>query len=127
MFIYLLSVTGVMIHMHYCGKRLESWNVYTQPKGCADDACDNSGEEDGCCKDKVVTAKVSHDQQVVSAFHVKFHPVIADVPPLLVLYVQNELVPSSLAKVNIKRANAPPGNWQHIPLYKLHTSFTYYG
>ncbi len=116
-----------MIHMHYCGKRLESWNVYTQPKGCADDACDKSGDkEDGCCKDKVVASKVSHDQQVVAAFHVKFQPVTA-IPPLPVFYIQNEAVPSSLAKVNMKRANAPPGNWQHIPLYKLHTSFTYYG
>lgn len=128
MFMYLLAVTGVMIHAHYCGQELESWNVYVENKGCPDGECgDEKGKPDGCCKDEVIAAKVSYDQDVVSSFKVK--AVVADwvaIQPLPFSLVNEPLV-FSVTTLKANKANAPPGIWQQIPLYKLHSSFTYYG
>jgi hypothetical protein len=66
MVLYLFAVTGIMIHAHYCGQQLESWQMYVKgDDGCADDTCtDEPAEEEGCCKDEVVSAKVSIDQDI---------------------------------------------------------------
>ena len=128
MFIYLLAVSGIMITAHYCGQELESWNVYVESDGCAGDDCsDVPEEEDGCCKDEVITAKVSEDQNIVTAFKLKLadnsfaailpqYFSVPDAPAISVAFAANAHMP-----------NAPPGLWQQIPLYKLHSSFTYYG
>ncbi|WP_276133865.1 HYC_CC_PP family protein [Polluticoccus soli] len=128
MFIYLLAVSGIMISAHYCGQQLESWNVYTESDGCADDTCsDEPKQEGGCCKDEVITAKVSQDQNFVAAFKLKLidNSFEAVLPQYFVLpeAVVNTVVVAARANM----PNAPPGLWQHIPLYKLHSSFTYYG
>ena len=117
MFIYLLAVSGIMITAHYCGQELESWNVYVESDGCAGDDC----------KDEVITAKVSEDQNIVTAFKLKLadnsfaailpqYFSVPDAPAISVAFAANAHMP-----------NAPPGLWQQIPLYKLHSSFTYYG
>ena len=128
MFFYLFAVTGVMIHVHYCGQELESWNVYAQNEGCPDSECgDEKGVPDDCCKDEVIAAKISYDQNTVSEFKIKFAPVewMAMQPVAFSVYKAPAF--SKAAVLADNRSNAPPGLWQHIPLYKLHTSFTYYG
>lgn len=128
MFMYLLAVTGVMIHAHYCGQELESWNVYVENSGCPDGECgDESTEPDGCCKDEVIAAKVSYDQDVVSSFKVKATAAEWVAIPTSSFYWVKEQVVFSTIALKDNRANAPPGIWQQIPLYKLHSSFTYYG
>jgi len=128
MFIYLLAVTGVMIHAHYCGQELESWNVYTETPGCAGGECgDETSQPDDCCKDEVIAAKVTYDQDVVSSFKVKAFAAEAIIPPAAVFPLQDDVAITLLSVNKAYKANAPPGNWQHIPLYKLHASFTYYG
>jgi hypothetical protein len=128
MFIYLLAVTGVMIHAHYCGQELESWNMYVENNGCPEGECgDEKGEPDGCCKDEVIAAKVSYDQDVVTAFKIKATTTAFVAVASPSFYWVNEPVILTAAKLNDNRANAPPGIWQHIPLYKLHSSFTFYG
>lgn len=128
LFVYLTAVSGVMIQLHYCGQELESWTLYSDGEGCADDACDDEQEtqtEDGCCKDEVVVAKVMDDQNTVSQQFFKFIDIPADLP-------QHHTV--CIECVDLYRAgslqyspNAPPGLWQNIPLYKLNSSLTYYG
>src|ERR1043165_6136834 len=72
LFIYLLSVSGIVCYAHYCGVNLVSVNVYAGWNGCEDGGCgDESDEPDGCCKDKVVTARVTHDQNTIEAFKLK--------------------------------------------------------
>lgn len=128
MFIYLLAVTGVMINAHYCGQELESWNVYAENAGCPGGECgDESSEPDDCCKDEVITAKVSYDQNVVSSFKVKILTADWILPASATFYGAYKPVLASGLPVKANRANAPPGIWQSIPLYKLHSSFTYYG
>lgn len=115
-----------MIQLHYCGQQLESWNVFAQNDGCEDDSCSDEAEDDGCCKDEVVVAKVTNDQNTVPQQVLKFVDVLsgADLPqyPKLIQPIQQGI--GNHVDYN---PNAPPGRWQNIPLYKLHSNFTYYG
>ena len=64
MLLYMLAVSGVLIHAHYCGDELESWEVYQEAQGCAGGECgDETEQNDDCCQDKVIAAKVSVDQK----------------------------------------------------------------
>lgn len=117
-----------MVNAHYCGKHLVSWNIYMKAGDCS--GCDdNHGKEKKapkCCKDKVVTAKVSHDQNSagfqLQLSDAQFLPAAA---PQIFFHAGEAVYAGTVTPAN--RANAPPGLWQHIPLYKLHSSFTYYG
>ncbi len=126
LFIYIIAVSGVMIQLHYCGQELESWNVYAQNDGCADDGCgDESEENDGCCKDEVVVAKVVNDQDVVSPQAFKF---ISGQDALPAYHVHCIECVDAYGIATLQYSpNAPPGSWQNIPLYKLHSNLTYYG
>jgi len=126
LFIYIIAVSGVMIQLHYCGQELESWNLYADKAGCADDGCgDESEENDGCCKDEVVVAKTVNDQNTVSQQFFKF---ISGQEALPVYYTHCiECIDSHGIATLQYSPNAPPGPWQNIPLYKLHSNLTYYG
>lgn len=127
MFIYLLAASGVMITLHYCGPQVESWAVYAEGDGCDGGECgDESEKNDDCCKDEVITAKMSADQEVVFAFKLKLS---AEALPAILPYYPYENAAGSKAvvKATAHQPNAPPGLWQNIPLYKLHSGFIYYG
>lgn len=128
MFLYLLAVSGVLIHMHYCGQQLESWGMYVKNDGCKDDVCtDEPAEEEGCCKDEVVISKVVNDQNVVSFFKLKLATADYILPSLPQYFTPQSQVLFAIEKQTKGMPNAPPGRWQNIPLFKLHSSFTYYG
>lgn len=130
-FIYLLAMSGVMISTHYCGAKLVSWNVYLKAAlcgGCDNDGCSKERRKPmKCCKDKVVVAKVKQDQNSSQQVKVKVLPSLFT--PLIApsFYEVAECLPTVSRTATIHYANAPPGNWQYIPLYKLHSRFTYYG
>lgn len=127
LFIYLLSVSGVVCYAHYCGVNLVSLNVYSESDGCNDGGCEDESEEpDDCCEDKVVTAKVSQDQNTINALKLKLGTFLDFALPTVHYYDACEVCAVHYT-ANVNRANAPPGLWQSIPLYKLHSSFTYYG
>lgn len=128
MFLYLLAVSGVMIHVHYCGQALESWNVYTPASGCEDSDCeDEPGENDGCCKDKIIAGKISQDQHQSDLIKIK--SAVCHPDCLRPSYEQpaGATLNSAEADKNTNQSNAPPGSWQSIPLYRLHSSLVYYG
>lgn len=115
-----------MVQLHYCGQELESWNIYAENDGCADDGCgDESTENDDCCKDEVLVAKVTNDQNTVSQLVLKF------IDGQVALPVYHSYCIECIDVYNAASLqyspNAPPGIWQGIPLYKLHSNFTYYG
>jgi hypothetical protein len=128
MFLYILAVSGVMVYAHYCGDTLESWNVYLKGAGCEEGDCgDEEEQSDSCCKDKVVTTKVSQDQHHTDWLKLKLsQPVMAAQTPGFLL-VQVIAAGDGTGEAGIHHANAPPGPWQQIPLYKLHSRLTYYG
>lgn len=116
-----------MINLHYCGQTLESWNLYSD-SGCGgDDACgDESEENDDCCKDEVVVVKVNQDQETTSQLSFKISQLAAVPMPAYISYdVHAALLKNTESLTN--NPNAPPGLWEGIPLYKLHSNYTYYG
>ncbi|MBL7718404.1 MAG: hypothetical protein JNL72_06185 [Flavipsychrobacter sp.] len=126
LFLYLLSVSGIVYYAHYCGSSLVSIGVYTESAGCEDSGCgDESEEPDDCCKDEVVTAKVVQDQNSNEIYKLKLSSlhVVLPLPQYDSYYA--DISVHHIAKVH--HANAPPGLWQSLPLYKLHSRFTYYG
>lgn len=116
-----------MIELHYCGQELESWELFAKNDGCADDACgDESSENDGCCKDELVVAKVNQEQDVASQLILKLlNSDQTAILPYYTLRVASE--PQCNASLLEYSPNAPPGRWQNIPLYKLNSNFNYYG
>jgi hypothetical protein len=127
MFIYLFAVSGVMITLHYCGPNVESWKVYAKSDGCEEGECgDESEQNDGCCKDEVIAAKISNDQHTVSEFKLKLSPDVW-IAPAIPNHFEIQGTYAVAVKATAHQPNAPPGRWQDIPLYKLHSGFIYYG
>ena len=128
MLLYMISVSGVMIQIHFCGRNLQSWAINAAPKNdnCCTTDCSNvvKVSKSSCCKDKTLTLKVTQDQ-IVSAFQFLFSglqtAIVAQPIPLTTAYLKAGAAPAAYF------ANAPPGLWQNIPLFKLHQRFTYYG
>lgn len=78
-----------------------------------------------CCSTKTVVVKTIHDQlseKAQQTFQALQLSVPQDSKPNIeaLVMVQQEQNKSA-------QANAPPGTWQEIPLYKLHQRFTFYG
>jgi hypothetical protein len=61
--LYLTTVQGFAINLHYCGKRLESVKIDGPAKTCKDIAANKMK----CCKDKQVVVKVKDSHQAESS------------------------------------------------------------
>ncbi len=133
LFVYLLAVSGTMVQFHYCGSKLASWNLNTAKSVCccADKAPAPStasvfSYSGNCCFDQFITLKIEQDQDRSVLINPSFIDLTAVIVP-----VQYQL-PGWATAVTEKTiiayyAQAPPGLWQNIPLYKLHGRFVYYG
>ncbi len=131
--LYLVAVSGTMVQLHFCGSKLSSWKVNEQKASCC---CGTAAApltakgktslcEDNCCSDKVITLKIDQDQNTAHGIWLQFASLhVAALPTYTML--TSVAIPAT-AKEPAYRANAPPGLWQGIPLYKLHSRFTYYG
>lgn len=128
MLLYLLAVSGVMINAHYCGESLESVSLNTNNSCCDDDNCDDQTEkQDNCCKDKIISAKVTNEQITTSALTLKLNHSDYYLPaPLSFCIILNNTKPETQRSINEYHSNAPPGRWQNFPLYKLYQQFVIY-
>lgn len=133
--LYITAISGMMLQFHFCGSKLSSWSVnHTEASCCcgadatkdADAKKENSKKDDDCCKDKTITLKIKQEQNRGNQVELQFTAFQIALLP--------KATPTFVPTVALKnfthtsyRANAPPGRWQDIPLYKLHTRFTYYG
>jgi|SRR5690606_8416472 len=129
LFLYTLALSGMMIQLHFCGDELSSWTVNANQTTCC---CEEGNQEaltitqtEDCCEDQVIDLKIDQDQHTSTIITIALDGLQQVVP------AQNDLFPFTFPlaqQVKIAySANAPPGIWQHIPLYKLHQRFTYYG
>lgn len=134
--LYLVAVSGTMVQLHFCGRELASFTVNdTEEASCCCGPQKPSAEkerkaalaadDDDCCKNKTITLKIAQDQNTAQGIFLQLSSLQAIVPPQLAFPVMETL--PEVAPVIAYRANAPPGLWQDIPLYKLHSSFIYYG
>jgi hypothetical protein len=127
MLIYILAVSGVWVNAHYCGGQLESWDVFSSSGGCSDDDCSEEEETpEGCCSEKMISSKLSLDQQ---------YPEVQKIVRIAVLESPFQIEFNILPKISSGNCpvslcyfpKAPPGLWQQISLYKLHSGFIFYG
>ena len=63
--VYLLSITGATVHMHYCMGKLADWSLWKSKSPvcskCGMEKKQNEGN--GCCNDIQKLVKVEHDQK----------------------------------------------------------------
>lgn len=134
--LYLVAVSGMMVQIHFCGTKVSSWNVNKQKASCC---CNESGKEsesgfqyagirskaDDCCRDKTITLKIAQDQSRANEVQLQLQSLQIAAPQQFHTYALTDLPERPVTQVY--QANAPPGRWQNIPLYKLHSRLTYYG
>lgn len=133
--LYLVAVSGMMVQIHFCGKKMASWNVNKEKAFCC---CKDSSKEeptdpqktmvadaDDCCSNKIITLKIHQDQNRVADLQLQLQSRQFAVPLPVHMMSFTDIPARPVARVY--QANAPPGRWQNIPLYKLHSRFTYYG
>jgi hypothetical protein len=132
--LYLVAVSGMMVQIHFCGTKVSSWNVNEQKASCC---CGKSEEKtnansaslsskaDDCCKDKTITLKIAQDQNRVNDVQLQLQSLQIVAPQQFHMYALTDIPERPVTQVY--QANAPPGRWQNIPLYKLHSRLTYYG
>ena len=101
----------------------------TSATGCETDNCadDAVHSDTDCCKDEVVAAKVTVDHTIADYIDFKLSTIEWVVPTQQYILISDRIIPACSEKLMNGMPNAPPGLWQNIPLFKLHSSFTYYG
>lgn len=123
----MIATSGILVQLHYCGKQIESWAVNGQKKGCKSDPCHEEKEKgNSCCKDKIIALKIASKQLATGQVHFNFAQKLTFSETLL-FPILSDITINRIERIDSYCANAPPGTWQYIPLYKLHSSFTYYG
>ena|ERR1700733_3424136 len=122
--LYMLSATGATVHIHYCMGKLMSASFIDKDEDRCEKCCAKKSSKKGCCKDESKTFKTNDHQLVKASFDFSHQPVA--IPSLPSYFSLTDRICTTCTNITAK-ANAPPGIWEHIPLYKLHTSFIYYG
>ncbi len=133
--LYIIAVSGTMVQIHFCGSKVSSWQINQEHAACCcKDVATMPGksataavQDDDCCSSKVVTLKIALDQNKESIVQLQLTATDVFVPLAPQFAVPTFLGYTSEATRKVYQSNAPPGRWQDIPLYKLHTRFTYYG
>ncbi|MDX2191351.1 MAG: hypothetical protein SFY32_15975 [Bacteroidota bacterium] len=59
-FLYLYSVTGFSISLHYCSDRIIAFSINAEAKGCA---CGNESKKSNCCSSKVIVKHSANEHQ----------------------------------------------------------------
>jgi hypothetical protein len=133
--LYLVAISGMMVQLHFCGSKLSSWNVNEQKASCCCGKSEKttdvklaslSSKANDCCHDKTITLKIAQDQNRVNGIQLQLQSLqITVLPQQYFTYTPADIPEGPVSQVY--QANAPPGRWQNIPLYKLHSRLTYYG
>lgn len=134
--LYIIAVSGTMVQIHFCGSKVSSWKINEEHAACccskeepvtAKGLAAFATPDDDCCSSKIVTLKIAQDQNKESKVELQLTASDAFVAVLPHFNIPAFVGFTSEATEEVYQSNAPPGRWQDIPLYKLHTRFTYYG
>ena len=74
--VYFAFACGVMVNMHYCMDRYDSFRLYT-PKADYCTKCGMHTKAHGCCHDEVTVLKIQDDYQTSSASYSFKAPAVA--------------------------------------------------
>jgi len=115
-FLYLASVSGATVHLHYCMGQLIGASLVHNDKD--EHRCPRCGManklNNGCCKDvhKIIKTGQTHTQGTTIAFApVKL---IATSP---VAFYNFDVLVNSQGIDNILLSNSPPSKWRSCPIY----------
>jgi hypothetical protein len=119
--LYLGSITGAPVHLHYCMGKIADWSFgHAEKSG----ECGNCGMEkstsadNGCCKDEHKFIKGSIDQKLVEGIHLMLVSAVPVSPHHVVLPV-----PATRDIVEIlPHSNAPPRS-SKVNIYILDRTF----
>lgn len=119
-FIYLVSVTGVTVHRHYCMDQPAGWGVFKNNSAvCPACGMQKSEKDNGCCKDELAFFKNTSDQQGMEATLQLAQPVLAVMPARFT----GVLFTCPLSKTDKISRFIPPGPEISPPAYILHCVF----
>jgi hypothetical protein len=135
--LYLITMSGLWVQLHFCGNKLNSWQIASNtPQCCCESDKDNAehhsqaaiNTDDDCCSNKVITLKINADQQTANSIYWELQSVSLALVPAIWNPTPYQALLTHQDKAFAHLSNAPPlGLWQNIPLYKLHVRYTYYG
>lgn len=132
MILYMFSISGAMLQIHFCDQKFESFTINQLGKTCCCEDKSASAQHQeikmtnaDCCTDQTVVIQSVTDQMNASAFQFLFSSY-----KLLTLQSDiNQVVHPQLewsTPITFATAQPPPGLWQDIPLFMLHQHILYY-
>ena len=115
----LVSNLGLAFNVHYCDEKIASitLNTISSSHEVGVDCCGVVEEESQCCHDKVIKAEVKSDQIIVKALLFDFMPVVHGWQPLV--FASDYNFEQKYPVIYSCEANA-------LPLYLLHSQYTFY-
>lgn len=119
--LYISSVTGATIHMHYCMGKLADWGLgQNKSKTCGECGMEKSDEKNnGCCKDEHKFIKNTTDQKITES-SIKLTGMLGTA----ILPGYTELPSIKISSLTEKNpvSNAPPRS-KGIAVYILNRTF----
>ncbi len=113
---YVLAVSGVTVHYHYCSGKLASMDLYSQRKNPC--LCGEKSEKSGCCEHKVLVSKT--DDGYTPDLATLGQPVPADFPVTTAPVIALNLFPRFSAKSSPKLTLSQWRNCYEVPLFLLY-------
>ena len=113
---YLLAVSGVTVHYHYCCGKLTSVDLYNPRKNPC--PCGEKSEKSGCCEHKVLVSKTddSYKPDLAALGQTVLPEFLATAAPAIVLY----LFPDSSAESSPKPFLSYWRSCSNVPLFLLY-------
>ena len=114
-FLYMASVSGATVHMHYCmGKFMSASFTHEEEKVCGKCGMKKSAQKKGCCKDEHKTFKTTDHQLAKATFDFK----ATSAPVFFITRFHAYLKPLYNNRVTCStKAHSPPSLWRPCPIY----------
>lgn len=82
LFFFVVTSSGVVVSLHYCGNKLVKYGLWKEAKPCC-----KKGVKSGCCKNETVVVKIEDRFFANGSPEIK----VQDVTPLFLPYVPGEI------------------------------------
>lgn len=115
---YLLAVSGVTVHFHYCCGKLTAVDLYSPRKNPC--PCGEKSAQSGCCKHKVLVSET--DDGYKPAFATLGQPVLQELPVILVPSILSYVFPDFSVESSPKIILSNWRRCQSIPLFLRYLS-----
>ncbi|WP_052273294.1 HYC_CC_PP family protein [Flavihumibacter solisilvae] len=119
--LYLGSITGAPVHLHYCMGKIADWSLgHAEKSGeCSNCGMEKSTSSDnGCCKDEHKFIKGSIDQKLVESVQL----MLVTAVPVNPIYVVLQAPATSNEVEILPHSNAPPRS-SKVDIYILDNTF----